>query len=54
MRKAVGLDPVVIILAFLIGGTLAGLLGVLIAVPLATAASVVIEDFHKFMNKKET
>ncbi|MDZ7611649.1 MAG: AI-2E family transporter [Candidatus Moranbacteria bacterium] len=52
MKKAVGLDPVVIILALLIGGTLAGFLGVLIAVPFATAVNVVFEDFHKFSSQK--
>jgi predicted PurR-regulated permease PerM len=54
MKRAVGLDPVVIILALLIGGTLAGFLGILIAVPFATAASVLIEDFHNFLGKSKS
>ena len=37
MKKAVGLNPVVIILALLIGGKIAGGIGLLIAVPFATA-----------------
>ncbi|MEA1926138.1 MAG: AI-2E family transporter [Patescibacteria group bacterium] len=44
MRTAVGLNPVVIILSLLIGGTLAGASGVIIAVPFATAASLLIGD----------
>ena len=44
MRKAVGLNPVVIILALLIGGKLAGIIGILIAVPFATAVSVFMKD----------
>lgn len=44
MRKAVGLNPVVIILALLVGGNLAGVLGVIIAVPFATALSVFVND----------
>lgn len=50
MRKAVGLNPVTVILALLIGAKLAGFLGVLIAVPLATAVSVFISDL---LNEKE-
>lgn len=44
MRTAVGLNPVVIILVLLIGGTLAGVPGVILAVPFATAADVFISD----------
>jgi len=45
MRKAVGLNPVLIILALLIGAKLAGILGLLIAIPFAAALSVLIKDF---------
>lgn len=48
MRKAIGLNPVLIILALLIGAKLAGILGLLIAIPSAAALSVLIKDF---MNK---
>ena len=44
MKKAVGLNPVVIILVLLIGGKLAGIAGLILAVPLAAAISVVWED----------
>ncbi len=45
MQKAVGLSPVVVIIAILIGAKIAGILGVLMAVPVATAMSVFIGDF---------
>lgn len=49
MQKAVGLNPVVIIISLLIGAKLAGILGVLMAVPTVTMLSVFIKDFtsHK-------
>jgi len=46
MSRAVGLNPVIVILAILVGGKLYGLLGVLLAVPLAAAISVIAEDWH--------
>lgn len=45
MRRAVGLNPVLIILAFLVGAKLAGILGAIIAIPMAAAISVFIGDF---------
>lgn len=44
MKKAVGLNPVVTIVAILIGFKLAGVLGAIIAVPAATAISLAISD----------
>lgn len=46
MSKAVGLNPVIVIVAILIGGKLYGLMGVLLAVPLAAVIGVVAEDWH--------
>lgn len=45
MGKAVGLSPVVIIFAILIGAKLAGFLGVVLAVPAAATISVLIEEW---------
>lgn len=45
MKKAVGLNPIIVIIAILIGARLAGFLGALIAVPVATAFSVFIKDY---------
>lgn len=45
MGKALGLSPVIIILAILIGAKLLGILGVIVAVPMAAAVSVVIQEW---------
>ncbi|MFA4871463.1 MAG: AI-2E family transporter [Patescibacteria group bacterium] len=45
MQKAVGLNPVVVIVAMLIGAKLAGILGVILAVPVTTALGVILSDF---------
>ena len=44
MQKAVGLNPIIIIIAILTGAQLAGILGALIAIPVATALSVFLQD----------
>jgi predicted PurR-regulated permease PerM len=54
MRRAVGLNPVVSITALLIGGKLGGITGVIIAIPLVTALSVVADDFFTNKKAKET
>ena len=51
MKKAVGLNPVIVIISMLIGGTMAGILGILVALPVATAISVVFSDFVDFKNE---
>lgn len=47
MKKAVGLNPVAVILALLVGLKLGGILGAILAIPLATVASVFVSDFMK-------
>ncbi len=47
LGRALRLPPVVIILSFLFGGALLGILGVLIAVPLAAAMKVVLESIYQ-------
>ncbi len=44
MRKAVGLNPLITIIAVLIGAKLAGFLGILLAVPVATIIAVFLAD----------
>jgi predicted PurR-regulated permease PerM len=44
MRKAVDLSPAAVIVSVLIGGSLAGFAGALLALPLAAAAKVVIRE----------
>lgn len=48
MKKVVGLNPVVVIIALLIGGKLLGILGILLAVP----AAAVIAEFFKGIKRK--
>ncbi len=45
MEKTVGTSPLVVIFALLIGFKLAGILGLLLAVPLAGALTVVLKEF---------
>jgi predicted PurR-regulated permease PerM len=45
MRKAVGLNPLVTIIAVLLGGRLAGVPGIILAVPVATILSIMLGDF---------
>jgi predicted PurR-regulated permease PerM len=44
MKKAVGLNPVVVILALLIGAKLGGTIGAILSVPIATALGVFVQD----------
>lgn len=47
MKKAVGLHPIAVILALLIGLKLGGVLGALLAIPIATAVSVFVVDLFE-------
>ncbi|MDH4330523.1 MAG: AI-2E family transporter [Candidatus Moranbacteria bacterium] len=47
MKKAVGLNPLAIIFSILVGMKIAGVAGVILAVPVATAVSVVIDSYSK-------
>ncbi len=51
MQKAVGLNPVVSIVAILVGVRIGGIVGVLLAIPVATAMSVIATDI--FQRKKQ-
>jgi len=46
MQKTVGTSPLVVLLALLIGFKVAGILGLLLSVPLAGALTVVIQEFY--------
>lgn len=50
MEKTVGTSPLVVILALLVGFKLAGVLGLLLAVPLAGAITVVIHELFQEKN----
>ncbi len=47
MKKAVGLSPVAIILAILIGANLLGVLGIILAVPVASALAVLVQSLRQ-------
>jgi len=46
MQKAVGLNPIIIILAILIGAKLAGVVGVVLAIPVVTTLGVLIKEIY--------
>lgn len=47
VRKMVGMPPIISIMSLVIGGTLAGFLGVLISVPVAAAIIELLSDFEE-------
>lgn len=47
MKKAVGLNPLIVILAILIGGKLSGFVGILLAVPIAAVIAEILRDLQK-------
>ncbi len=47
VKKVIGVPPIVSILALVIGAKLAGFLGIILSVPLATVLMVLIEDLEK-------
>jgi len=47
LRATVKLHPVIIILALLVGGSLAGLLGVLVAVPMAAVTKIILSHMWR-------
>ena len=54
MSKSVGLNPVIVILGILIGGTLGGIVGAVIAVPVISGISVFITDLYDMNEEMQT
>lgn len=53
LRRAVGLNPLVIIISMIIGGNLGGIMGIIVAVPIVATASVFLSDvFSREENKQ--
>ena len=50
IQRVVGLNPVIVILALLVGGNLAGVVGIILAVPVTT---VVVEIFRDVVGKRK-
>ncbi len=46
MSKSVGINPIIVIIAMLIGWQFLGILGMIIAVPLAKIVSIFVEDYR--------
>lgn len=53
MGKTVGLNPLIIVLVILVGAKLAGVLGAILAVPLATAIHVFLKDIFEIRDARE-
>ncbi|MGL5830645.1 MAG: AI-2E family transporter [Candidatus Altimarinota bacterium] len=53
MNKAVGLSPILIIFALLVGGQFLGLLGLVLAIPMATIIAIFLKDLGKRINSEE-
>ena len=51
MEKAVGLNPLISIVALLVGFQLFGFMGALLAIPVATAITVVLGELYRFDRK---
>ncbi len=47
MGRETGLHPVVVMVAILVGGTLFGLLGIIVAVPVTAVLQVVLRRWHQ-------
>jgi predicted PurR-regulated permease PerM len=51
VKKVVGIPPLLVIIALIAGGEVAGFLGVLLSVPLAAAAQEFFDDFYQSKRK---
>ena len=51
MKKVTGLSPVIVILAILIGAELFGFIGVIIAIPITMALSVILQEYFSMNDK---
>lgn len=54
MQKAVGLNPLIIIIIMLIGAKLAGIIGILLAIPITLIVKTFTEDFFEGRKRGET
>ncbi len=53
MQLTVGMNPLISIIALLIGGKIAGLVGILLAIPVATILMTILSDFIGIPNGEE-
>jgi predicted PurR-regulated permease PerM len=52
MHKAIGLSPVIVIVALLIGGQIGGVAGAILAIPVATILQVIAQDWSQLSPAK--
>lgn len=53
MRQAVGLSPIVVLLAMIIGAKTFGIIGIILAVPVATIAAIFLHDYSEKMENSD-
>lgn len=53
VKKVVGVPPLLVIVALIAGGVIAGFLGVLLSVPLAAVALEFLSDFDKRKRREQ-
>ncbi|MDR2190238.1 MAG: AI-2E family transporter [Candidatus Peribacteria bacterium] len=53
MNKTLGLNPLLVFVCLLFGGVIMGVLGIVLAVPIAVIVSIIFEYSHKEQQKKE-
>ena len=53
MQKSVGLNPIVVIIVMLIGAKIAGVVGIILAVPTTTIIKIFLSDFFEEGKEKE-
>lgn len=53
MRRAVGLNPILVIVALLVGARVGGIIGIVLAIPVATVLLVLVEDIFQALDERE-
>lgn len=53
MRKAVGLSPIIVLVALLVGAKIGGVIGMVLAIPVTTALSVIAEEIFQLIDERE-
>lgn len=48
MRKAIGIDPLLIIFTVLVGGKIAGVVGIALAIPIAAIVEIIFQEYKRF------
>ena len=51
VKKITGVSPILVVLALIVGGKLAGFLGIVLAVPVAVTVVELIDDLQKAKQK---